>query len=54
MKMKDNDWSRNGKGDKPRTKTWERQWQEITMTSTGQRTARKRKSGSGIVMTIDL
>ena len=28
MKMKDNEWSRNGKGDKPRTKTWERKWQE--------------------------
>lgn len=28
MKMKDSDWSRNGKGDKPRTKTWERKWQE--------------------------
>ena len=28
MKMKDNEWSRNGKGDKPRTKTWEKQWQE--------------------------
>ena len=28
MSMKDSDWSRNGKGDKPRTKTWERQWQD--------------------------
>lgn len=28
MKMKDNEWSRNGKGDKPRTKTWEKRWQE--------------------------
>jgi hypothetical protein len=28
MKMKDSDWHRNGKGDKPRTKTWEKSWQE--------------------------
>ena len=28
MKMKDNEWSRNGKGDKPRTNTWERKWQD--------------------------
>jgi hypothetical protein len=28
MKMKDNEWSRNGKGDKPRTNTWEKQFQE--------------------------
>lgn len=27
-KMKDNEWSRNGKGDKPRTNTWERKWQD--------------------------
>lgn len=26
--MKDSDWNRNGKGDKPRTKTWERAWQD--------------------------
>jgi hypothetical protein len=28
MKMKDSEWSRNGKGDKSRTKTWEKAWQE--------------------------
>lgn len=28
MKMKDSDWHRNGKGDKSRTKTWEKQWQD--------------------------
>lgn len=28
MKMKDSEWNRNGKGDKPRTKTWERNWQD--------------------------
>ena len=28
MKMKDSDWSRNGKGDKSRTKTWEKAWQD--------------------------
>ncbi len=28
MKMKDGDWSRNGKGDNPRTKVWEKAWQE--------------------------
>jgi len=27
-RIKDNEWSRNGKGDKPRTNTWERQWQD--------------------------
>jgi len=28
MKMKDSDWNRNGKGDKSRTKTWEKAWQD--------------------------
>jgi len=28
MKMKDSDWNRNGKGDKSRTKTWEKSWQD--------------------------
>jgi hypothetical protein len=27
-KIDNNEWHRNGKGDKPRTKTWERKYQD--------------------------